>query len=246
MMFFYIFSSSPLSGNERENLFGDNGCRQWRKQLNSFKQRYKEEQFDHIERMKHKNRHFLADHDKPSLHALYDTFIALYAHGFPLPKGVSERDVIDLEKHANNLWFEVYQKNDKAVRLGIGRLVGEISEILNHKKKELESNFEDGLKLAVFSGHDSTIAPLLGAFQIGDGRWPPFASNIAIELVEDVKQHEFYVRARYNGKTKNLPACQNSGDHHPDDTSLCTFSAFMTRIQEVIPKDYDAECAEDS
>ncbi|CAN0552189.1 unnamed protein product, partial [Ectocarpus sp. 8 AP-2014] len=37
-------------------------------------------------------------------------------------------------------------------------------------------------KFALFSGHDTVVAPLLAAFGAYDCRWPPYASHVAFEL----------------------------------------------------------------
>lgn len=41
------------------------------------------------------------------------------------------------------------------------------------------------IKYQLFSGHDGTIAPLLGALELYDGKWPPFASHVNFELYKN-------------------------------------------------------------
>lgn len=41
---------------------------------------------------------------------------------------------------------------------------------------------ESPWKFALFSGHDTVIAPLLASLGAYDCRWPPYASHIAFEL----------------------------------------------------------------
>mgnify|MGYP006077882493 CR=1 FL=1 len=53
--------------------------------------------------------------------------------------------------------------------------------------------FGSGVKLSVFSGHDTVIAPVLAALGVYDDHceWPPYASRIAFELYEkEVSSHE--------------------------------------------------------
>eukprot|EP00698_Gefionella_okellyi_P008430 TRINITY_DN2094_c0_g1_i1.p1 TRINITY_DN2094_c0_g1~~TRINITY_DN2094_c0_g1_i1.p1 ORF type:complete len:355 (+),score=54.92 TRINITY_DN2094_c0_g1_i1:105-1169(+) len=41
---------------------------------------------------------------------------------------------------------------------------------------------EQTVKLFLFSGHDTSVGPLLSALQLYNGTWPPYASNIVLEL----------------------------------------------------------------
>lgn len=43
-------------------------------------------------------------------------------------------------------------------------------------------NGDSGTKFALFSGHDTVIAPVLAALGAYDCRWPPYASHIVFEL----------------------------------------------------------------
>lgn len=44
---------------------------------------------------------------------------------------------------------------------------------------------ETTLKFALFSGHDTTVGPLLAALRADDSVWPHYASNVAFELWTD-------------------------------------------------------------
>ena len=57
--------------------------------------------------------------------------------------------------------------------------MGEIKERLT---KSVAGELKE--RMAIYSGHDTTIAPLLAAYGLLDEDWPPFASNIVIELLE--------------------------------------------------------------
>ena len=50
------------------------------------------------------------------------------------------------------------------------------------------------------------------------------------------------VRMRYQNKDMHLPACAKEGDHLPGRPEFCTYTAFQTRMRELIPDDWDAEC----
>ena len=96
---------------------------------------------------------------------------------------------------------------------------------------------------------------MLGAFEVGSDRWPPFASNITLELFEDEtpttsrtqsKPKAHYVRFKYNANALALPYCAAvSSRHHHQDETLCTLDAFLELMNDAIPKDYQRECLND-
>ncbi len=72
----------------------------------------------------------------------------------------------------------------------------------------------NGRKIVIFAGHDTILVPLLALFGVHDGKWPPYASRVVLELwknsdasnVEDSenpysKFEDYYFRLLYNGKT---------------------------------------------
>lgn len=90
------------------------------------------------------------------------------------------------------------------------------------------------LKLAVFSGHDSVVAPVLSALGVYSGdlcRWPPYASRIAFELYQkssDQQDTEPYVRVVYNGKVmSSLIGC-------PRDSTMCPLSSFAGGVHSLL------------
>jgi acid phosphatase len=51
------------------------------------------------------------------------------------------------------------------------------------------------------------------------------------------------VRMRYQNRNLALPACAEEGRHFPGAPEFCTFEAFRTRVRELTPDDFEAECA---
>lgn len=225
-----------------ETLYGDGQCARWRQLVKQFKDSYRQSQSAHIAQMKLHFARMLKDEAKPNLHALYDTFIAQKAHGIELPQELKdERHLLDLEQHANNLWFRVYQKQEEAASLGIGRFLKEL-------KAEMEGVLQDDKsdrKMSIYSGHDSSIAPLTGALGVGDDdRWPPFASNVTVELFDVVgSDNKQAVRVKYNHQVKIIPYCAEKADRHlSGDKTLCTYEAFKGLLDKMIPADYPKAC----
>ena len=44
---------------------------------------------------------------------------------------------------------------------------------------------ENPYKMVYYSGHDTTLGPLLQTLQMGPGYWPPYASHLLTELWQD-------------------------------------------------------------
>jgi hypothetical protein len=66
-------------------------------------------------------------------------------------------------------------------------------------------------KLFVYSGHDSTLVPFLCALGVYDDRWPPYASNLQIEVAEGQVSEGprgLWVRVLFNDKEMQLPGAQ--------------------------------------
>ncbi|KAI9093864.1 histidine phosphatase superfamily [Phlyctochytrium arcticum] len=191
---------------------------------------------------------------KSNFHQLYDLqdlFVCMQGHGVPLPKGVSQADVDELNYLVRSYAYNPYDMNDKLASLGIGRLVQDLRDRL----QDAVYSRPGSVKLAIFSGHDSTVGPLLSAFKIKESQWPPLGSMVNIELFEEnklgsswtrflpfYKASNHYVRMIYNGQPLSIPACAPADRHRKDDPSLCTLETFLSEMERIIPQDYEGEC----
>lgn len=55
-------------------------------------------------------------------------------------------------------------------------------------------------KLFLYSAHDTTLIPCLMALGIYDMKWPPYASDITLELHEHKRTKEPFVKVSYMGQ----------------------------------------------
>lgn len=114
-------------------------------------------------------------------------------------------------------------------------------------------------KLYVYSGHDATLVPLLSSLGIlnSNSAWPPFASNVIIELFEDKRQGQqqqsnttatttnnnpYFVRVKYQEKPVTIPECKAFASS--SDESLCPVDEFFKIIDRYYPNDYKEQCAQ--
>jgi hypothetical protein len=140
-------------------------------------------------------------------------------------------------------------------RLGIGRFLRELLDVVDARVKD-----QSTLKLQVFSGqdplskryslalcrrnlssheanftgHDSTIVPVLAALGVYEDVWPPYASNIVIEVAEDTRTHRYMARVLYN----DAQVCTDRGRM----PVWCSLEDLERLLSKYIPIDYEAEC----
>ncbi|KAJ2806225.1 hypothetical protein H4R20_001769 [Coemansia guatemalensis] len=180
----------------------------------------------------------------------FDVLNARQCHGMDLPCSSSDvpgstqisgqqcataDDVAQVSHNANYEFAYKYRDHPLAqtyTRLNIGSFVGTLRE-------QMESHIAGkagNLKFALYSGHDSTIWPLLVLLGADDKSilWPPYASNLALELW---KKHDGgrVVRVIFNGQVLRLK-------ENWCDMNACPLEKFFARINDYIPSDITAEC----
>lgn len=85
----------------------------------------------------------------------------------------------------------------------------------------------------LYSGHDTTVGPLLAALQAFPSQWPPFAANVRLELYQS--DQGWAVRGLYNGDVIRF------GNQVPCD-EYCPLDQFLSIVNQAIPVDYSALC----
>lgn len=91
--------------------------------------------------------------------------------------------------------------------------------LLDNLRARADNPREDPLRFALFLAHDTTLLPLLCAYDVWDGVWPSYAALLAIELYDSATHHGALVRLVYAGQELILPGCTEAL------CPLATFSA---------------------
>lgn len=142
--------------------------------------------------------------------------------GFSVLNAEQTEQVIDWED-VDFCWFPFDQAS---YRIGIGSFIGDMWQ------KALDAmNNENPFKWVMWSGHDSSLVPVLRAMGIFDGYWPPYASHLVWELWR--KNGDYYVYLHYNGATLTTPTCS---------AAMCPVKEFAAGISPIIPTDIYSEC----
>lgn len=167
-------------------------------------------------------------------------------HDIPFPAGISHEDEQTISGLAGWMWGKLY--SDRALnRLAIGRFVRELSEDLRAAMgPSADGGLDDGSasstgphgkKILIYSGHDSTLVPLLCALDIYDGVWPPYASYLTLEIAQSRASGMRYVRALYNDKEVAM-----LGQAGP----WCSFDVLLDGLERfsLRHKEYKKECSQ--
>ncbi|KAI8324834.1 phosphoglycerate mutase-like protein [Martensiomyces pterosporus] len=180
-----------------------------------------------------------------------DVLLTRQCHEKPLPcrhlpagaKGegaecATAEDAAQTTRNANYEWTFKYRDHPLSqnyTRLYIGSFIGTLKDqIQDHIGGKI-----GGLKFALYSAHDTTVAPLLAVLKASNRNmlWPPYASNLAFELWKK-NDGGHVIRVIYNGQTLKLePGLEWC------DLESCPIETFNKYVDDYIPHDVSAECA---
>ncbi|KAG2486402.1 hypothetical protein HYH03_014979 [Edaphochlamys debaryana] len=160
---------------------------------------------------------------------VHDVLTSLAAHGKPLPPGFEgQTRLIAAINRLATLEFaaEVAPSvrggaaGRTALRLSMGRLLGLVTGNMRGAAGagSREGEAKGRPHLYLYSGHDSTIMPLLSALGLEVTSWPPYLSNLVFELWElpppaaaataaATAVPRYVVRVLYNQEELPLPHC---------------------------------------
>ncbi|KAJ2813840.1 hypothetical protein H4S07_000353 [Coemansia furcata] len=130
---------------------------------------------------------------------VWDTTSSMRSHGLPLPKEIDD-DFISRVSHMCAVEYQrPAMRSTQLARMQIGPFVRELTDnvvSVVEADRGIIVNKQRPPKMSIYSGHDTTIGPLLAIF--GDDLagspslttsatplWPPFSSSLRIELLKD-------------------------------------------------------------
>lgn len=145
-----------------------------------------------------------------------EVLFAQEIHGIEYTTGLSSADIDKSSALAGFMWGRLF-KDQYMNRLSIGRFV---REILRDLKAALAA--DSPVKFLIYSGHDSTLVPILCALDMYDDVWPPYAAYLSLEIAHAVgNEKELFVRANYNGEYKHM---------FKETTLWCPYDTFLTHM----------------
>ncbi|KAJ2623867.1 hypothetical protein GGF44_005293, partial [Coemansia sp. RSA 1694] len=130
---------------------------------------------------------------------LWDTISATLAHGLPLPKEIDDEFIMQVSRMSSVEYMYPVRLSAELAKLQLGPLVRELAGTVLSAVEDDHGTLtskQQPPKMSIYSGHDTTIGPLLSI--LGDEldgspllknsagpMWPPFASSLRIELLKD-------------------------------------------------------------
>lgn len=97
--------------------------------------------------------------------------------------------------------------------------------------RNFKASSENGTnaKFHLYSGHDTTVSPLIIGLGISDNVWPGYAHRIVMELYSTSNRQQHFMRVLQNGKvvTDQVTFCRNRTKEH----GLCDFEYFMQYLK---------------
>jgi len=172
--------------------------------------------------------------------AWMDILYSRICHNFPLPckdsKCVTKNDAAVIGEVGTYIINHEYDVNASGsgyepARLTAGPLLNELLEF----QEKMVNGDASAPRYLHFSGHDTTLVPIMAALQSHFPSYAPYASHIIFELYEsESNSGNFYIRALYNNKALVIPECWNT---------LCPFKTYKNLINSHLTiKDVSKEC----
>lgn len=147
----------------------------------------------------------IPSHQRVDFILIRDDMVAREAHGLACPSELENwKEVV--EQRAVDMIYHVYEPSKKEnLQLCVGPLLHTV--VANMEEKMEGTGPEAKRKLFLYSVHDTTLMPCLMALGIFDMKWPPYAADITIELLEHRTTKEPFVKVSYLGQAQKIPGC---------------------------------------
>jgi hypothetical protein len=160
--------------------------------------------------------------DRPLPESIDDYHPPDVVHGSNQTSNWSKTYGSNIFQRLHDFYAQMYVYNVKANEAEYAKLAMQPLwyEIMMKVYPHIQGQTNELNKLAVFSGHDTTIVPLLASLGVwNDSAWPPYASMVVIELHEmnvdgntnkKIFPTNFGFRLLYNGVaiTSQIEACE--------------------------------------
>ena len=160
---------------------------------------------------------------------VHDAMTSMRAHNKTIPQELHDKPwILEAVNKLATREFSAFvapsiqDEHGKAIlRLSMGVLLHTLIENIHEKISEKVKGGKSGPKFFLFSGHDSSVMPVLAALGVEIETWPPYCSNVVIELWER-PDGQHLVRCLFNGEEVQIP--------HVANGTQPTLSTFKTEV----------------
>ncbi|KAM6986909.1 lysophosphatidic acid phosphatase type 6 [Aplochiton taeniatus] len=144
-------------------------------------------------------------HQRVDFILIRDDMIARETHGLPCPPVLDTwRETV--EQRAVDMMCFIYEPSKREnLQLCVGPL---LHTMMGNIEANLAANASDpNRKLFLYSAHDTTLMPFLMALGVFDMKWPPYAADVTLELLQHRQTEEAFVKVSYVGQDLLIPGC---------------------------------------
>ena len=114
-----------------------------------------------------------------------EVMVCQHSHDVPgRPEAASAEVVAAVDSLAGFMWYRLFA-DPVLNRLAIGRFLGEVAGTVDAAVRDPRGK----TKMMVWSGHDSTLVPVLSALGLVELGWPPYASHLEMEFAKVRTKH---------------------------------------------------------
>ena len=140
---------------------------------------------------------------------LHDAMTVIKSHGKTLPDGMTEDLLMEINKEASKRMLALVapgvelSHREELLKLSMGRMFDSVVQQMRQC-----ADGQSKHHMYMYSGHDTTIMPLLATLGQDVTTWPPYVSNVIFELWESQDANgkkQNFVRVLVNGKEVDLP-----------------------------------------
>ncbi|XP_035762503.1 lysophosphatidic acid phosphatase type 6 isoform X2 [Neolamprologus brichardi] len=175
----------------------------------------------------------IAAHQKVDFILIRDDMVARETHGLPCPQVLDTwRDKV--EQRAVDMMCHIFEPSKReSLQLSVGPLLHMLVDNIEEKLQGTSS--EPSRKVFLYSAHDTTLIPCLLALGIFDMRWPPYAADLTVELHQNRKTNEAFVKVSYVGEDQLIRGCS---------AVYCPLEEFKQILStySLSPDDYHSHC----
>jgi len=174
---------------------------------------------------------------------IYDTLLVETIYNKTLPEWTKAVFPGGEFERLRLMTFSLFTANHQLARLRGGPFIKEMTEHWNsltekHTKVVNHIVEKEAKLLYMYSGHDTSIATILGSLNMFNGLAPPYASAVLFELFKG-EEGKHFVRIVYRNDTEvapyplTLPGC----------STLCPLEKFEQLTRNIMPDNWTKECS---
>jgi len=238
---------------EEENMYPHGGGDALRQRQNTIAPHQQaEKQFPHYRDLEKRVMQMFGLSRKVDWHTITEVLHCQHVHEIDHVEGISQSDRDRFSEIAAWQWGAIY-KDELFNRIAIGRfiydLLADLKSALSHRcpdhiaqspitsTSDTERVATQGKTMLIYSGHDTTLVPVLSALGLYDDTWPPYASHLAVEVASKKSDpHSLFVRAVFNNQEMSM--------FQDSSTMWCPLEKFWRRLEAsaVSPRQFEQAC----